>query len=657
MAATFAEWLRWPDREVVVLAELSPSLELTGWSAVGGATPNVYSVSLPRAIATDVVAGGLTRRCTGVKQNATSLTERASVSAVNGNAGSWWWDEANDTLYVHTTTGSDPDLFTVMQAIVTFYVATKGVVLNRTDGNADTGLYYWPWLDGTLPSIEREVEDLFFGQKNLEAGAITVLNGHGVWDTLVAPDGSYHWKNKKVAFFVGGSYNGQALARSQYTAITTMLIEDVSADETRVTFELKPQARRLTVEIPPTPFFADDYPNLGEGVEGTRKPIGYGRAITAPPLTDTSSHGVYTVADAAYQTLFAVHRVWAVDKATGDKTLLALTTDYTVNLTACTVTVVNATYAWGTYLLHVDATGKPDGSGSYLQTFGSIVMDMLETFAGIDATDIDASAFAACDVLAPDELAVWITQSRSLASVLSTSEPGFASLERSVMGTVQETLAGKFTAWIWDPGYDASTVVELQKSDFAYFSPQPKLETVVAGVRVHYAANLATGAWSQRSASDSAVTYTEETVDTLNVYTFLRSSPAALALAQRMQLISSGVSTEIDFALRRPLLAEHVAGDKVLVTFDRAPAAAGEYAHRAFELVKLGKSFAPTVAIVGRLGDLRGIGDRIAHVTADTMTDWTATGPADRSGWGYVSDDDGYTDPSDLSTQNARVVW
>lgn len=658
MAGSFSEWLRWPDRQVVVLAEADPTLELAGWTAVGGLYPTTYVIALPRSVRSSVIVGGLTQRCIGLRQNATPLTERASIALVEANAGSWYWDEAAELLYAHSTTGTDPDAFTVFHAVVRFYFATKGIVLDRVDGDAESGLYYQPLLDGTLPRIEREVEDIFFGQKLIATGNIRLLNGTGLFDTLVAPDGLYHWKNKQITFYVGGSYNGLALARSQYVAVTAMLIEDVASDDQFATFELKPKARRLTVEAPVRPYFESEYPNLGDGVRGTKKWIGYGRAIIRPDLTDTTvSYGRWTVADAAHQTLFALHSVWAEAKTTGVRTLLTETTHYTKDLTACTVTVTSASYPWQDYTLVVDVTGKPDGAGSYIKTFGAIVVDLLVNVAGILDAEIDQSAFDQCDIDAPEELAMWIKSPRQLTSLLSTTQDEQPSLERSVMGTVQETQTGLFTAWIWDPGYSAADVVSLQKSDFSVFKPKPKLETIVDTVRVNYRRDLSTLSWAQEQESDPKVAFVNETSYALDVYTFLRNQADAVNLAQRLELISGSVSTEIDFELRNPLLVEHIAGDKVLVTYDRAPAASGDYVERGFEIVRLGKSFAPTVAIVGRLGDLRGIGSKIGHVTADDALDWASTSSSDRVGRGYVSDDDGYIDPSDPSTLNARVAW
>jgi hypothetical protein len=303
--AVFADFLRWPDREVVTLVELTPSLTLANFTTIpGGGFPNTYQLVLPRKVLTSDFKGGIYRRCVGVRENATSLTEKTSRALVDANAGSWYWDEAAELLYVHSTTGSNPDTFTAYQAFVTFYFASKGIALNRVDNDSTTGIYYHPWLSPHgSQNISLMVEDMVSGSKANLTGDVSLLNGHGFWNTIIATDGSYNWKNKNVRFFVGGSYNNRTLLRSQYQALLTMQVNDVAADEDLCTMQLKPLVGATEIELPKTPYFETSYPNLGDGVRGQKKRIGYGRAIIAPDLTDTTvSQGRYTIADAVYQT-------------------------------------------------------------------------------------------------------------------------------------------------------------------------------------------------------------------------------------------------------------------------------------------------------------------------------------------------------------------
>lgn len=495
------------------------------------------------------------------------------------------------------------------------------------------------------------------GRKKTYSGDVTLTNGHKFWNAIVAPDGDYHWKNKKIAFYFGGSYNDQTLLRSQYVSRVTMLVDDVAADEFRCRFQLKPLGHLLDLELPVTPYFASSYPNLGDGVLGTKKWIGYGRAIMRPDLTDTTSHGVYTVADAAYQTLFAVQSVWAVNKTTGARTLLTLTTDYTVNLTTCTITVVNATYAHANYILECDVTGKPDGAGSYHKTFGAIVKDILKTFLAMTDGDLDLASFTQADVDNSDELAMWLKAPRQLRSILSSTEAGMPSLERSVLGRLSQTRAGLWKVKIWTPTYDPATALLLTKNDFAAFSPEPKFETVFGTTRVHYGFDHGRQQWAVEEATDAEVAYLDESQDRLDLYTFLRSASPAQTLAQRYQFMSGAVSMEIAFTERGAKLAEREAGDIVRVTFDPAPSAAGAYSDRPFELMQLVAPSATPMRLSGRLGDLRGIGERVGRWTDASAPDWSASTADDKAKSGYWADSAGRIDPADPATLNRSSWW
>lgn len=657
MAATLQEWLRWPSRSVVSVAIFRPNLRLSGWTPVGESAPDTYAIALTHHVLADVIAGGLYRRCVGVRENATPLTAQSSLAAVDAAAGSYWWDTATETLYVHTTTGSDPDAFTVVHAQVEFYVANQGVVLDLDAEDPDSGVYCHPWLTSGIPGITSEVTDFLFGQKRTSTTDITLTNAAFVWYRLLANDGDYYWKNTTVRFFVGGSYAGQALPWSEYLASDTMQIETVACDDVTATFRLKPLARRLNLEVPITPIFESEYAALGDGVRGRVKPLIYGRCTLAPLLTDTSvSSGRWTIADAAYQTLTAIHAVNAIDKTTGIRTGLSEGTDYAADLTACTVTVLNTSYGYTTHDLEVDVAGKPDGSGSYLRTFAGIVEDLLVSVAGVDPLDIDTEAFAAAAVAAPEELSVCLLSPRTLTSIISANELELPSLEGSVLGTVLQTAAGLWTCRIWTPGYDASSVVSLQDADFVLFRPEPKLETVYWATQVYFNQNKATGDWPVEETSDAEIQFLADAVDVNKRYTFLRSATDAQTLAQRIQLISGAQSLEIECEERGAKLAQALAGDKVLITRERAPSAAGQFVAKPFELLRVDR--APNLAIAFRVGDLRGVGTFIGQWKADTAPAWADATAAERAEQpGFWTDDDGRAESLDPASAGLSLYW
>lgn len=655
-APTFTDFLRWPNREVVRVAILRPRFRLSGWTAVGGSAPNTYQIALPRMVFTALVTGGLFRQCVGVKENATALIPLGSVAAVDAAAGSWYWDSTAEILYAHSSTGSDPDTFTVYHAEVEFRFATTGLVIDLTDGVATSGLYHHPWLTSDVPSVTSRIEDFFFGQKVTATSRITLVNAHFLWYHLLAPDGDYWWPNTKVTFYVGGRYNGQSLPWSQYVADLTLEVQDIACDDELVHVDLKPLARRLHLEVPPTPYFESDYPNLGDGVRGTKKWIGYGRTTLKPDLTDTSSSGVWTIADAAYQTLFAVNSVNAVNKSTGVLTFLHLGIDYTVDLTACTLTIINPTFAWQTYDLEVEVTGKPDGTGSYLKTVGAIVRDLLVTFTDVTVADIDTAAFSQADVDAPEELAVWVKDPRTLSALLSSSQPGLASIEGSVLATIKDSPTGQWTIQIWSPDYDPATVPHLSDVDFALFRPEPTLESIFAETRVYYWQQHRTKEWSSATHANPEVGYLANTSDTLERYTFLRTTADAEAMAQRMQLLAGAQKLEVEFQERGSLLAAQLAGDRVLVTRNPAPSVDGQFTDKPFEIIRLDRG--PQLAIAGRLSDLRGIGPVVAHWKADSALAWSALTPSERAADpGFWCDDTGQADSADPSSQGVSVWW
>src|SRR3990167_2662190 len=97
---TFEAFLEAASRDAIVLVELEPSFNISGFTA-DGTYPNVYSMAFPRFVLTDAIKGGVYREVIGVRILGVDYTERGSLTLVNDLAGSYWPDEANELLYVH----------------------------------------------------------------------------------------------------------------------------------------------------------------------------------------------------------------------------------------------------------------------------------------------------------------------------------------------------------------------------------------------------------------------------------------------------------------------------------------------------------------------------------------------------------------------------
>lgn len=648
MAGTFAEFKAWPDRTEIAVAEVSAlvtdagGLSLTGWTATGGHA-NTYQIAIGNRTA---AVGGLStlyRRVTGVRINAIELSARSSIASVDANAGSWYWDEAAGVLYARTPGAAvDPDTLASVAARVTFYVSTAPLVLELVDGNASSAIFFDPIVAPSEgPAHVEEVDDVLSGRKTSIGGDLTLANDGGAWLPLVALESGYTFKGQRVIYRVGGSYRGQALAYSEFSTIGTMVVEDVTATESACVFALRPVLHLADITIPATPCFEAEYPALGDGVRGQFKPLIYGRAWVRPLLTDTNGAGVWTVADAAYQNLTAVHAVEAVAKSDGSIAGLSPGVDYTANLTACTITIAAARFSHLTHTIRCDVTGKTaitggaTGARGYLSTFAEIVEDLIRTFVGAPSTEIDAAGFAEAQADARQELAVVLTSPRSLASVIATAEDGQPSMERSVNATVQQTRAGLWTARVWDPIADTTTLPALRREDLAEFTPLPRLEKTTTAVRVFYQFDGRSETYAAVERIDQGRRTLTGVTDRRDVYTFLRTPGDAEAMAKRYEALEAFCGLEIDFAERGTLLALSTVAERVAVTYAPAPHVSGAYVGRVFALTRLARGYAPRMTVAGQLRDVDRVTNRVGRWKSSGAPNYASASAAQRAASGF----------------------
>lgn len=657
---SLTEFLAATSRAETIVAWLTLRASTAGWAAVGGGAPNTYQATLSRYVGASHVTGGVYAKVTAVIQNETALTARTSLALVDANAGSWYHDESAGLLYVRTTGGGSPASYSMVAVERELTLSTTGIVLDDTDGNPATGRYYFPWLVSDLSSILQEAEDVLSGRKLFPEGEVTIASPGGIMHALVAVDSGYTWENVRIRFAVGGSYAGGALLKSQYGDIGTLVVFRVeSTDDVSVTFKVRPlSAGPLAQYAQPTPIFATEYPNLGDNVAGTRKPIGYGRGIIRPPLVDKSGFGTYLLADAAFQTLTAVHRVEAIAKSGGARFGLTEGIHYSVNLTACTLTLLSVDAAAETHDIDVELTGKPGGIRGYLSTFGEIAADLLQSVARVPAADVDAASFTAATDQAPWELSVWLTEGRSIASVFSTTEDRLPSLERSVHGTIFVNRSGKWACRVWTPPKDVSTVAVLRKEQCASIRFHHREERlVVSRTLVYFGQNVAQATWQSAEKTDTPRQYLNQTRDALEVYTFLRASANAVALAERFQLLFGSAIMEADIAEIGASQLLKDLHDAVLITYAPAPASGAAYSNRVFQIHRLERVYAPMLGVAAGITDIEatGLAKNIGVWMATGSPTWAAASAAQREASGFWTDTNG--DPGSGGTYVGRSKW
>lgn len=646
---SFTAWLDEVVTSRVVLAELQPAEALSGWTAVGGATPNVYSVAWPTIIAASVVPGGIARRLDEVRENGVRYTLRASVADVNSNAGSYYL--TGGLLYISTTTGSAPATFASLAAFFSIFVATAPM-------DFVGGALYEPRLTGGLPAVEVVAEDDFNAVKAFAAGTLTLVNAHGLFDVLAR---AYVWRNKAVTLHLGGG----SLARGDYEPVAALRIDSLTVDDAVARLAVRSAASILEQQVPFRTITRDEYPYAAEGAEGY-KPLLYGAKAHIPaPLVDSylarnpSTEGlpadyadVYLVADPAHQVLTAVTAVRGVSLSSGQVVGLAAE-DYAVDLTACTVTVTNAAFRSDAYTIQIDATGETDGVGGYLDTVGEISAHLLQAL-GAAATDLDTASFAAADVAAPYALGVWLREPVEAAEVI-------VRLQQSVLGGLA---LGRDGRWRWSvlDIADETTVGTLADEDFSSWQQVERIDPIYPLVRLYFdpapSSDSDTLAGYQLvTAEDAATRYLYESSSGVSIRTALTARSDAHLLAQRYRLLTSAPDTQVDTELRGLSLMTAELFDQVLVTRRRAPSLTGAYAAQRMEIVGIEKRLDP-VGLRVRLSDVSGISHLYGGVKAwandDAPSTWAASSGTEQDALMYWGDDD---DEVDTGVTNPAIWW
>jgi hypothetical protein len=616
--------------EFVVLVEAQAMEPLGVWTKEG-AFVNVYSCALAPFIATAVVPGGLYRRLDSVREDSTALTSRASAALVDANLGSYYYDAAAAKLYVATSTGSSPEVFAVLGAWFTVLLSTSTISFS------DQPLYT-PLLTGELPALESEMPDAMFGATSAAVGNLTILNGDGLFDTLSK---LWTWRNKQVIFKLGGV----GLAYADFATIAVMRINGIQVNDEQAVLTLEDMGTILNQTLPPT------YRTWtgGDGGEHPKQMV-FG-TVEACPLVYVSTDGLNRDLWGGWDALFntvSVGSVYAVERATGTRTLLTETTDYTIApIVLDTYVRIISGGASGTYS-HLTHDIIATLTETNFPHFGECALRILRMCGESDA-NIDTAAFSAILNDLPTGLGRYVNTAIAATELMEE-------LCRSVNGQVYRGVDGRWTIRALAADVPASFVT-LADADFVSWEPQNDLVSVLGTVVVRYNHQPFGDVWTSVSSSDSAVTAKNETSDSHQIDTWHLVAEQAAVHADRMRFLRSAAPSRIAFEARGLELMAAYVGDLVSVTRARGPVArTGSYDGHLLRIIQLRKALGPDGPTVsGVLDDLDGQADRIARCYTGDL-DWSAATAAQRAVYGFCADADHYIDPADRLTKDLKVT-
>jgi hypothetical protein len=229
-------------------------------------------------------------------------------------------------------------------------------------------------------------------------------------------------------------------------------------------------------------------------------------------------------------------------------------------------------------------------------------------------------------------------------------------VENSVLGSLFVKSSGLWTFNVWEPSFDAATILVLEDADFAEWKHNAKIESVLWKIRVEYAFDHAKQTFLAESYSKAKIQYELGTTDEITLQTYLTSSSDATTLAQRYLFIAGAPSVEIEITERGVKLLTKQLFDKLSVSRVRAPTGAGFWSGRILQILGIEKELTPP-RIIARLDDLYGLGANIANWTGGSALDWASAGEADKAQSGYWSDSNGFIDPADPETLDLSTWW
>lgn len=607
------------------------------------------------------------RTVTSVLENGTALAAQSSLGNVQAGAGRYWYDEANEILYVRTTGSVNPDTISVIEATFDLYFATDHVEF--TDRPA-----FRACVDASrLPSVRYAIGETLQGLTNQPTGDLTLLNADGFFDR---PSTEWLWVGRQVTFRAGGVTGGVALAYSDYEVVATFIMAStLRAGNTSAIVQLQTASSILSRAMALNTFGPDsgDFPFTiaPAGLTGWYAPKWYGTAWNMPLFavqgagTGTAGRHRLRYLDASIATV-ALGGDWidvlglrVVSKATGAITTLT-STQWVVQVLG--MIDVDAAYPPTDYTYQLDARRTSLSTGQPIaQTCGAIVTQLL-TNQSISAASIDSAAMALADASWPASMGVYCGGKEGVEALCTLGEM-INQVEKSSIGQFQLTKAGKFALQIFDPSSDFANLDRYDESDWYSFEPVEQItEPVIAGVIVRYQVSV-TGDSAQESSTTSTLAAAKlRTTDKLRIDSLLADEAYAVALKSRLLLIGSSPTQQ--YAARTgPRLLTAMPADKLRTMRTRGqgalPPIDAETAQfdQVLEVEEIIKHLG-TLTVEVRLGNQRGLGESVKRLAPDATPTWWSASPTERRAYMFIHDDTtGCVSPGDPSTRNQSVIY
>lgn len=207
-------------------------------------------------------------------------SEAASIAACRTTEKTFFWDNDNQTLYVHIEHDQAPD--SDVYYYETFLGFTDESVIYIDDQE------YSPLIQST-PKISQKQDIINYNKLSFGGGSLVLNNNGGELDYLI---GSKLYGNNAFNSFLDPDDITEtapgvfSASRSDVQRLQAFYIDDYEIGISKATFRLLDPRKAFDVSIPTEKFTVADYPDIADDYIGKIIPLRYGptRELTAIPV-------------------------------------------------------------------------------------------------------------------------------------------------------------------------------------------------------------------------------------------------------------------------------------------------------------------------------------------------------------------------------------
>lgn len=323
----------------------------------------------------------------------------------------------------------------------TIYLSGEGFITSPTDSPANT--FFQPRLIEPISFTRSMFSQGKVGGFTVPGfGNLVLANGDGELDDFA----DYAWDSRSVEIRVG-----EAGAEFQYYfTIFTGESKSIEFDDDTVQVILRDRQDDFTIDFPPNIYSGS---GVSANIVGQAKPLCFGEVYNISPVLTDSTNRVYQVHDGVIN---------AVDAVYEGGVALTLTTDYTVDLNAGTITLV----ADPTGPITADVRGAKDGT-VYLDSVSEIVREIVTTYAGLsDPSDLDTQSFTDLETANSSTVGLYVPDTTDILDALDqlmNTIGGFYGFDRDgkfFVGRLELPTGSGITP---DAEFDQTNIIELTR--------------------------------------------------------------------------------------------------------------------------------------------------------------------------------------------------